>query len=79
MEGLENDYRLLVNELMRLMLREELFTFVTAKPTDAAQRHDQTGGWDEQRGRANIAWRGPSARDGPHQQDRSTAPAAKRF
>jgi transposase len=33
MEGLENDYRLLVNELMRLMLRNELFTFVTAKPT----------------------------------------------
>jgi len=32
-EGLENDYRLLVNELMRLMLRKELFTFVTAKPT----------------------------------------------
>jgi transposase len=33
MEGLENDYRLLVNELMRLMVRNELFTFVTAKPT----------------------------------------------
>jgi len=33
MKGLENDYRLLVNELMRLMLRNELFTFVTAKPT----------------------------------------------
>jgi transposase len=33
MEGLENDYRLLVDELMRIMLREELFTFVTAKPT----------------------------------------------
>lgn len=33
MKGLENDHRLLVNELMRLMLRNELFTFVTAKPT----------------------------------------------
>ena len=32
-EGLENDYRLLVNELMRLMLGKELFTFVTAQPT----------------------------------------------
>ena len=32
-EGLANDYRLLVDELMRIMLREELFTFVTAKPT----------------------------------------------
>jgi hypothetical protein len=31
-EGLENDYRLLVNELMRLMLGKELFTFVTARP-----------------------------------------------
>ncbi len=32
-EGLENDYRLLVDEIMRIMLCEELFTFVTAKPT----------------------------------------------
>ena len=31
-EGLANDFRLLVKELMRLMLAEELFTFVTAKP-----------------------------------------------
>jgi len=31
-EGPANDYRLLVNELMRLMLAEELFTFVTAAP-----------------------------------------------
>jgi transposase len=30
--GLPNDYRLLVNEIMRLALREQLFTFVTAKP-----------------------------------------------
>jgi transposase len=29
-EGPENDYRLLVNEVMRLMLDEQLFTFVTA-------------------------------------------------
>jgi hypothetical protein len=32
-EGPENDYRLLVNEVMRLMLDQELFQFVTAKPT----------------------------------------------
>ncbi len=32
LEGLPNDYRLLVNEIMRLMLARELFTFVTAKP-----------------------------------------------
>jgi hypothetical protein len=31
-EGPENDYRLLCNELMRLMLAEQLFTFVTAQP-----------------------------------------------
>jgi transposase len=30
--GLANDYRLLVNEIMRLALHEQLFTFVTAKP-----------------------------------------------
>lgn len=32
-EGPENDYRLLVNEVMRLMLDRQLFTFVTAPPT----------------------------------------------
>jgi transposase len=30
LEGLDNDYRLLVNEVMRLMLDKQLFTFVTA-------------------------------------------------
>ena len=32
LEGLANDYRLLVNEVFRLALADELFTFVTAKP-----------------------------------------------
>jgi transposase len=32
--GLANDYRLLVNEVMRLALAEELFTFVTAKAVE---------------------------------------------
>jgi hypothetical protein len=32
LEGTDNDYRLLCNELMRLMLAEQLFTFVTAAP-----------------------------------------------
>jgi hypothetical protein len=32
LEGPLNDYRLLCNELMRLFLNEELFTFVTAAP-----------------------------------------------
>src|SRR5216684_4831698 len=32
-DGPANDYRLLVNEVMRLMLDKQLFTFVTAEPT----------------------------------------------
>lgn len=32
LEGPDNDYRLLVNEVMRLMLAQQLFTFVTAQP-----------------------------------------------
>jgi transposase len=32
-DGPENDFRLLVNEMMRLMLDKQLFTFVTAEPT----------------------------------------------
>jgi transposase len=34
LEGLAGDYRRLVNEVMRLMIAEELFTFVTAKPVE---------------------------------------------
>ena len=32
LEGLDNDYRLLANEVTRLMLAQELFTFVTGQP-----------------------------------------------
>jgi transposase len=32
-DGPDNDYRLLVNELMRLMVAKQLFSFVTAEPT----------------------------------------------
>jgi transposase len=32
LEGLDNDYRLLINEVFRLMIDQALFTFVTAKP-----------------------------------------------
>jgi transposase len=39
-EGPLNDYRLLVNELMRLMLGRQLFTFVVAKPV--AQPNGET-------------------------------------
>jgi transposase len=34
LEGVANDYRLLVNEVMRLLLAEELLTFVTARPVE---------------------------------------------
>ena len=33
-DGPADDFRLLVNELMRLMLRQQLFTFVTAAPVE---------------------------------------------
>lgn len=33
-EGPANDYRLLINELMRLMIDQQLFTFVTAAPVE---------------------------------------------
>ena len=42
LQGLENDYRLLVNEVMRLLLAEELFTFVTAKPVEQPNGERQT-------------------------------------
>jgi hypothetical protein len=45
-QGLDNDYRLLVNELMRLMLGQELFTFVTVEtaeqPNGASTKVDAT-------------------------------------
>src|SRR4051794_31840770 len=45
LEGLDNDYRLLVNEIMRLLLAEELFTFVTAKAVEQpnGDRHPVSG------------------------------------
>ena len=40
LEGTVNDYRLLTNELMKLMLRKQLFTFVTA--SDVEQPNGET-------------------------------------
>jgi transposase len=40
-EGPENDYRLLVNEVVRLMLDQQLFTFVTAAPATQPNRQSQ--------------------------------------
>jgi transposase len=42
--GLDNDYRLLVNELMRLMLAQELFPFVTTEPVKQPNQKTQTVG-----------------------------------
>src|SRR5436305_82631 len=44
LEGLQDDYRLLVNEVMRLLLAEELFTFVKAKPVQQPNGEMQTVG-----------------------------------
>jgi transposase len=43
-EGPDNDYRLLTNEVMRLMLAQELFTFLTAKPVEQPNGQTQTVG-----------------------------------
>jgi transposase len=44
LEGLDDDYRLLVNEVMRLLLANELFTFVTAKAVEQPNGEMQTVG-----------------------------------
>jgi transposase len=43
-EGPDNDYGLLANEVMRLMLAQELFTFVAAKPVEQPNGETQTVG-----------------------------------
>jgi hypothetical protein len=62
LEGPDNDYRLLCNEVMRLMLAEQLFVFVTAAPvtTPSGQTMPVAGTNDE----AERTLRNPaSARD----------------
>jgi transposase len=44
LEGLDNDYRLLTNEVVRLMLAQELFTFVTAPPVEQPNGETQQVG-----------------------------------
>jgi transposase len=44
LQGPDDAYRLLVNEIMRLLLAEELFTFVTAKPVEQPNGQTQTVG-----------------------------------
>ena len=45
----------------------------------ATQRHHQTGGWDEQRGRADVARHRPGAADGPDEQDAPRRPPPNDF
>jgi transposase len=59
-DGPENDYRLLVNEVMRLMCASQLFTFVTAAP--ATQPNGQSEPVAGTNNEAERAHRG-SARD----------------
>ena len=44
LEGSDNDYRLLANELMRLMLAKQLFTFVTTPPVQQPNGESRTAG-----------------------------------
>jgi hypothetical protein len=44
LEGPDDDYRLLANELMRLMLAQELFPFVTTEPVKQPNQQTQTVG-----------------------------------
>ena len=44
LEGPDNDYRLLANELMRLMLAKQLFTFVTTPPVQQPNGESRTVG-----------------------------------
>ena len=44
LEGPDNDYRLLANELMRLMLAKQLFTFVTTPPVQQPNGESRTAG-----------------------------------
>ena len=72
--GLEKDYRLLVNEVLRLMLRQELLTFETAKPTSS--RTGRASRWMARRTKPSeryVARR--SAADGSHQKSQRSSPA----
>lgn len=59
LEGPDNDYRLLANELMRLMLAQQLFTFVTAQP--AAQPNGITPPLGATNNEAERTLRNPAA------------------
>ena len=68
-EGPEDDYRRLCNELMRVMLAEQLFTFVTAEPVEKPNGEIAGGVGNEQRSRTHASLSSASPRHRPHQQD----------
>ena len=77
-EGPEDDYRRLCNELMRVMLAEQLFTFVTAEPVEKPNGETLAGVGNEQRIRTDAPLSGAGPGHGPHQQDRALAHGVKR-
>ena len=77
LEGPDNDYRLLVNEVMRLMLDRQLFTFVTAEPVAAPQGTTQpVAGTNNEAERTLRGPARPARRAAPTRHRR--APAGKR-
>ena len=75
-EGPEDDYRRLCNELMRVMLAEQLFTFVTAEPVEKPNGEIAGGVGNEQRSRTHASLSSASPRHRPHQQDGSWGTAS---
>ena len=76
LEGPDNDYRLLVNEVMRLMLARQLFTFVTAEPVEQPNGDSQPVAGTNNEAERTLRASGPSPQDGPHQQDAGRCPPA---
>ena len=78
LEGLENDYRLLTNEIMRLLMNDELFMFVTAQPTE--QPNGRPNRWLERTTKPNGRCATPPRRGRRVERTRRwVAPAARRF
>jgi len=56
LEGPADDYRLLCNELMRLMLDRQLFTFVTAPPVATPRGEQQPVGGTNNEAERTLRW-----------------------
>ena len=78
LEGLANDYRLLINEVVRLLLGDQLFRFVTAKPKQ--QPNGTTKPVDGTNNEAERTLRvPPSASDRSDEQDAPRCPPPDDF